>query len=79
MDDAELLAKLGELLGDVLDEDDIVLKPETTAQDVPGWDSLANVRFMLAVERAFKVRFAAAESARLRNIGELAALIRARS
>ena len=68
-----------ELLGDVLDDDDIVLRPETTAPDVPGWDSLANVRFILAIEQAFKVRFAAAESARLKNVGELVALIRSRT
>ncbi|MBS0333968.1 MAG: acyl carrier protein [Proteobacteria bacterium] len=78
MDDAGVLEKLTELLQDVLDDDDIVLRPETTARDVPGWDSLANVRFILAVSQAFNVRFAAAESARLKNVGELVALVRSR-
>ena len=79
MDNSETVAKLTDLLRDVLDDDDVVLRPETTAKDVRGWDSLANVRFILAVERAFKSRFAAAEVARLKNVGELAALIEARS
>jgi acyl carrier protein len=79
VDDGVIYGRLSELLGDVLDDDDVVLAPETTARDVAGWDSLANVRFMLAVEQAFKVRFAAAESAHLKNVGELVALIRAKS
>jgi acyl carrier protein len=78
MDEAAILEKLTELLQDVLDDDDVVLRPETTARDVPGWDSLANVRFILAAERAFNVRFAAAESARLKNVGELVALVQSR-
>jgi acyl carrier protein len=78
MDDASILEKLSEILRDVLDDDDIVLRPETAAPDVPGWDSLANVRFILEVERTFKLRFAAAESARLKNVGELVELIKKR-
>jgi acyl carrier protein len=79
MEDAAILERLTDLLRDVLDDDDIALTAGTTARDVPGWDSLANVRFILAAEQAFKVRFAAAESARLKNVGELVALIRIRA
>jgi acyl carrier protein len=79
MDDAAILEKLTDLLRDVVDDDDIVLRPETTARDVSGWDSLANVRFILGAEQAFKIRFAAAESARLKNVGELVDLIKART
>jgi acyl carrier protein len=74
-----IFAKLSELLADVLDDDEVALAPETTARDVPGWDSLANVRFILSIEREFKIRFAAAESARLKNVGELVALIHSKS
>jgi acyl carrier protein len=79
MDDAAILEKLSDLLRDILDDDDIALTPETTARDVPGWDSLANVRFILGAEQTFKIRFAAAESARLKNVGELVALIKVRA
>lgn len=73
--DVEILMALSVLLQDVLGDDDIALERETTARDVDGWDSLANVRFMLAVERHFGCRFAAAEVSRLRNVGELVDLI----
>jgi acyl carrier protein len=79
MDDTAIYSQLSELLGDVLDDDEVALQPQTTARDVPGWDSLANVRFILAIEKTFKVRFAAAESARLKNVGELVALIHSKA
>jgi len=75
----EILETLTELLQDVLDDDDIALAPETTARDVRGWDSLANVRFMLAVERRFKTKFAAAEVANLKSVGGLVQLIERRA
>ncbi|MGI4880394.1 MAG: acyl carrier protein [Janthinobacterium lividum] len=74
-----ILDKLSEMMCDILDDDDIVLTDATSAADVHGWDSLANVRFMLGVEKAFKVRFAAAEFARLTNVGGLVDLIESRT
>lgn len=72
------ITRLTDLLRDILDDDDVTLTPETSARDVPGWDSLANVRFMLAVEGEFGLRLAAAEVARLDSIGDLVALIDSR-
>jgi acyl carrier protein len=75
MADDNRMAMVTEILCDVIGDDDIVLTRETTAADAQGWDSLANVRFMLALERHFNVRFAAAEVARLANVGDLLDLI----
>jgi hypothetical protein len=41
--------KLTSVFRDVLDEDDLVLTPGMTADDVDGWDSLSHVRLVLAV------------------------------
>lgn len=79
MADDDRMAAVAEILCDVIGDDDIALSRETTAADIDGWDSLANVRFMLALERHFKVRFAAAEVARLSNVGDLLDLIASRS
>lgn len=66
---------LNDIFRDILDDDSIELKPETTAQDVEGWDSLANVQIMLNVERRFGVRLSAGKIAELRNVGDLVATI----
>lgn len=74
----EILASLTEIFQDVLDDDELVLGAATTAQDVENWDSLNHVRLMLTVERKFGVKFSAAEIGRLKNVGDLVALIQNR-
>lgn len=75
----QIYATLSEIMQDVFDDDDIVAKPELTAKDVEGWDSLSNLRFILSVEKEFSVKFTAAEIGKLANVGELAAMIAARA
>ncbi len=69
------LDRLNNLVGDLLEIDDLKLSPEMTAQDVPGWDSLAHVRIVVAVEQAFGVRFSTSEITSLKSIGDLVTLI----
>jgi acyl carrier protein len=71
----EILPKLGRLFEDVLELDSISLTRNTTAEDVAGWDSVANVRLMIETEREFKVKFTTAEITSLSNVGELVDLI----
>jgi acyl carrier protein len=59
-------------------DEPIELTEQTTAEDVPGWDSLMHVTIIVQVERAFKVRFASAEIGGLKKLGDLAQLIRKR-
>jgi acyl carrier protein len=76
---AAILDRLTPLLRDVFDNDDIVATPELTAHMVNGWDSLGNVRLFLEIERAFSVRFSATEISSLKNVGQLAELIRSKT
>ena len=63
--------RLSDILCDVLDLDSVELEDSTTATDVPGWDSLAHIRLVLAIEQAFNLRFAVTDVPGLRNVGEL--------
>jgi acyl carrier protein len=74
----EIYQKLTGILRDVFDQDALVATPTLSAKDVDGWDSLAHIRLMLSVEKAFGVKFSAAEIGKLKNVGELAALIQAK-
>ena len=67
--------KLTPIFCDVLDDDELDINAATTALDVEGWDSLANIRIMVSVEKAFGVRFTAAEISNLLNVGALAELV----
>jgi acyl carrier protein len=75
MQRAEILAKVADLMADVFDLDDFVVANETSADDIEEWDSLSHIRFMITLERAFKVKFSNEEISELKNIGELVAVI----
>ncbi len=72
---ADTLEQITDVFRDVLDDDDIRLSRGTTAADVQGWDSLAHVRLIVAVERAFGIKFSAAQVTKLKNVGELVDLV----
>ena len=62
-----------------LDLDDFEMTRTTTADSVPGWDSLKHVEILAAVEQEYGVRFRAVEILRLKSIGDLQALIDSRT
>jgi acyl carrier protein len=79
MDETQIYARLEEVFHDVFDDDSIKLTPGLSAQDVEGWDSITHIRLILTVEKAFKVKFSTSEVGKLANVGDLVALIKART
>ena len=47
-----------------------------TAEDVDGWDSMNHIFIVVEIEKRFGIKFQAAEMEELKNVGELAALVR---
>ncbi len=76
MTDPELYAGLNEIFRQVLDNDSITLTPTMTAEDVDGWDSMNHIFIVVEIEKRFGIKFQAAEMEELKNVGELAALVR---
>ena len=70
-----LREKLQDIFRDLFDDDNIVLRDDTSAKDISGWDSLTNVKLIVRVEKAFKIRFSTGELVEIANVGELVALI----
>jgi len=62
--------RLQDILQDVLGED-VTLTLETRASDVPGWDSLAHINIMFAVENEFGVNSTDEELTQFANLGQL--------
>lgn len=63
--------KLNEIFQDIFDDDSIRLKPEMTAQDIEGWDSLANINIIFSIEEEFGIKFEMGKISELRSIGEM--------
>lgn len=76
---SEIYAVLSSIFHDVFEDDTIVVTPDLTAADVPEWDSLSHIRLILAVQKRFRITFSAAQTATLQNVGELVAMIEAKS
>ena len=76
----EVFAQLTRIFVDVLGSERIVLRDETTAADVAGWDSLRHVDLIVAIESSFKISFTTRDAKKLSNVGELAdAILRKRA
>ena len=71
----QIYAQLTEIFRDLFDDESIVLKPDTTAADVEGWDSFNHINLMVAIEARFKIKFKTAEIESLHNVGHLADVI----
>ncbi|HQR65933.1 MAG TPA: acyl carrier protein [Thermoanaerobaculia bacterium] len=58
-----------------LDLPDLVLDDGMLAREVPGWDSLRHLSIIAAIEGEFGIRLKSLEIMRLKNLGELQALV----
>jgi len=74
----EITGKLKSVFEKVLEEKDITITREMTAQDVEKWDSLRHVQLISEVERAFGIKFKLREIMSMNNVGDLIDLIHAK-
>lgn len=75
MTNQEVLATITDIFRDVLDDDKIILKPETTAEDIEDWDSLTHIQLIVAIERKFGIKFSTSEINGFRNVGEMCEVV----
>lgn len=73
MTQEEILEKLTQVFKQVLGLSALELKMETTAPDVPGWDSLSHVMLVVDIEGAFGKRFKAREIQKWESVGDIVA------
>ena len=74
----EIYERLNNVFRDFFDDDDIELEPDTTADDIDDWDSLNHITLMSAVEDEFGLRFTMGEVSGMKNVGEMAEIIKNR-
>jgi acyl carrier protein len=59
----------------VFDDDDLIITALSAAQDIDGWDSLAQIRLIISIEKIFGIKFSAIEISGLQNVGDMVQLI----
>ena len=68
MDD--LHDRLQSIFRQVFSDPDIVLRDDMTGNDVDGWDSLAHINLIIAVEKGMGIKFATAEISKMKEPGQ---------
>ena len=71
MERNDILKRVEEIFREELEQEDLVLTDETTADDVDDWDSLSHVQLVAAMEEAFGIEFKSREILSWDNVGDL--------
>lgn len=75
---SEILERLKKIIGQVVGNDEIILNDDTTADDVPGWDSFHHMNIIVGVEMEFGIHFNMTQLESLKNVGGFVTLIEKR-
>lgn len=70
---------LNEIFRDVFDDDEIVVDAETNSDTIEDWDSLEHINLVVAIEKAFGLKFTMDEVTGMKNVGEMVEIIKARA
>ena len=65
MERKEIFDKMEEIFTDIMDLKDIKLNDETSADDIEEWDSI------VAIEKAFGIKFSSQEMITWKNVGDM--------
>ena len=76
MEKSEILKQMQDIFIDVLDNDDIVLTEDTTADDIEEWDSLSHIQLVVGIENHFKIKLTSNEIMECANVGDMADCIK---
>jgi acyl carrier protein len=67
----ELETRLRQILSDILDIDPEKISDDFSRDDESGWDSMAHLRLVTAVEQAFGIKLTMKEIEEIRSYGDL--------
>ena len=67
----EVRDRLNSIFQEVFKDAAIEIKPETTANDIDGWDSFSHVTLIVAIETRFNITFSQRELLTFKCVGDL--------
>lgn len=72
----EILEKVNEVFREVFEDDSIIVKDDTTADDIEDWDSLMHITLVSEIENAFGFKFKMKDVVGMKNVGEMLDIIK---
>jgi acyl carrier protein len=73
-----VLARVQEVFRAELDDQDLVIAPETNQKNLSAWDSLAHIRLVSGIENEFDIQFNLSEIERITSVRQFVQLIEER-
>jgi acyl carrier protein len=74
-----ILARLQDVFRAELDDEDLVIAPDTSQKNLKAWDSLAHIRLVSGIESEFDIQFNLAEIEQTNSVRQFVQLIEERS
>jgi len=74
-----ILARLQDVFRAELDDEDLVITPDTSQKNLKAWDSLAHIRLVSGIESEFDIQFNLAEIEQTNSVRQFVQLIGERS
>ena len=71
----DVLSEIQSIFRDVLDNPVLCITRESNGSNVKGWDSLAHINLLLAIQQQFGVGLSLSELQNLQNVGDIVDLI----
>jgi acyl carrier protein len=75
----EIRQQVQDVFREVFEDPTLLVSDRMTAEDIDGWDSIAHINLIVAIEKRLGVRFATAEISRMKqggaNVGTLVELL----
>lgn len=79
MDEQQLAVRLTRVFRSVFNNATLEIHPHMVAKDVAGWDSLNHIALIAAIEAEFQTKFKLRELMNIENVGDMMALIQAKT
>ena len=74
----DVMNSCNEIFRTVFSNTELLISGSTSASDISDWDSLAQIRLLMAMEQTFEIQFSLDEVEDLQNVGEIVELILAK-
>jgi acyl carrier protein len=74
-----ILARVQDVFRAELDNEDLVIGPDTAQKNLKAWDSLAHIRLVSGIESEFDIQFSLAEIEQTTSVRQFVQLIEDRS
>ena len=71
MDKQNILEELQNIFVDVFDSEDLRINLETNASDIEGWDSLAHINLIAAIQGEYDIRFSMDDVTSMKSVNDM--------